>query len=130
LFGSDRVNNPFERAHGAARHLEGRSVTAPPQRFDPAATNKLPALLDVNTIPPADAPAAALLDVRAVAAMLGCSARHIHRLHDAGDMPRAVRLGRLLRWRRAELLAYITAGCPSPRKTGWRYSAAPKGGDA
>jgi len=57
---------------------------------------------------------AELLDVRAVAALLGgCSTRHVHRLADAGRMPRPIRLGSLLRWRRAELETWIAAACPS-----------------
>jgi len=44
---------------------------------------------------PATRQQAALLDVRAVDAMLGgCSVRHIYRLSDAGLMPRPVRIGR------------------------------------
>ena len=51
---------------------------------------------------------AELLDVRAVASLLGgCSTRHVIRLSDAGRMPPAVKLGSLLRWRRAELEAWI-----------------------
>ena len=47
---------------------------------------------------------AELLDVRAVAALLGgCSVRHIYRLVDGGRMPRPLKLRSLLRWRRAEL---------------------------
>ena len=57
-----------------------------------------------------------LLDVRAVAALLGgCSTRHIYRLADAGRMPRPVKLGTLVRWRRAEVLDWISAGCPAVR---------------
>lgn len=62
---------------------------------------------------------AELLDVRAVAALLGgCSTRHVYRLADAGRMPRPVRLGSLVRWRRAEVLDWIAAGCPTvpPKK--------------
>ena len=56
---------------------------------------------------------AELLDVKAVAAMLGgCSTRHVFRLADAGRMPQPVKLGSLVRWRRAELEAWIGAGCP------------------
>lgn len=55
-----------------------------------------------------------LVDVRAVAAMLGCSTRHVHRLADAGLMPQPVRLGVLVRWQRAKLLDWIAAGCPAP----------------
>jgi len=55
---------------------------------------------------------AELLDVRTVAAMLGgCSARHIYRLVDAGRMPAPVKLGALVRWRRAELMAWLADGC-------------------
>lgn len=44
---------------------------------------------------------AALLTVRQVAALLGCSARHIYRLADRGAMPRPVKFGDVLvRWNR------------------------------
>ena len=39
------------------------------------------------------------------------------RLADGGRMPRPVRLGGLVRWRRAELQAWIDAGCPSTHPT-------------
>lgn len=54
-----------------------------------------------------------LLDVRQVAAILGCSPRHAYRLADAGRMPRPLKLGALVRWRRDELNAWISDGCPS-----------------
>ena len=63
---------------------------------------------------------AALLDVQAVAASLSCSTRHVYRLADAGRMPRSVKLGALVRWSRAEILAWIADGCPSCRKGGVR----------
>lgn len=59
---------------------------------------------------------AALVDVGHVAKLLGCSERHVFRLSDAGKMPRPVRLGALVRWRRAELEAWVDDGCP-PRPT-------------
>ena len=44
---------------------------------------------------------AALLTVRQVAELLGCSVRHIYRLADRGAMPRPVKLGDVLvRWNR------------------------------
>jgi len=58
---------------------------------------------------------AALLDVRGVATMLGCSPRNVSRLSDAGRMPMPLRLGRLVRWRRRELEHWIGAGCPDCR---------------
>ena len=55
---------------------------------------------------------AELLDVRAVARLLGgCSTRHVHRLADSGRMPRPLRLGALVRWRRAEVMSWIEGGC-------------------
>ncbi len=63
---------------------------------------------------------AELLSVQAVAAMLGCSARHIWRMSDGGKMPRPVKLGALCRWRRASILEWLDAGCPSCRKGGAR----------
>ncbi|MEK6798932.1 MAG: helix-turn-helix domain-containing protein [Planctomycetota bacterium] len=75
------------------------------------------------TIGPEPRPAvsAELLNVRAVAALLGdCSTRHVYRLADAGQMPRSIKLGSLVRWRRAELEAWIRAGCPSEQPGGRR----------
>jgi len=62
----------------------------------------------------------ALLDVRQVAAMLGCSPRHIYRLADRGAMPRPVKLGGLVRWCRAAIEIWIADGCPSCRDGGAR----------
>ena len=54
-----------------------------------------------------------LMDVTAVAKLLGCSVRHVYRLADTGRMPMPLRLGRLVRWRRDDLVKWISAGCPS-----------------
>ena len=62
-----------------------------------------------------DASPAALLDVRAVAAMLGCSPRHVRRMADSGAMPRPIHLGRLVRWRKADVDQWLANGCPSCR---------------
>lgn len=70
---------------------------------------------------PVSAVDAELLDVRGVAALLGeCSTRHIYRLADSGRMPRPIKLGNLVRWRRTELEAWIAAGCPSLERAGRR----------
>jgi excisionase family DNA binding protein len=69
-----------------------------------------------TTVPPPVE--AALLDVSAVAAMLGCSVRHVYRLTDAGRMPASVRLGALVRWRRAEIEEWIASGCKPVRQSG------------
>jgi excisionase family DNA binding protein len=64
-----------------------------------------------------DLAAQALLDVRAVAALLHCSARHVYRLADAGRMPAPVRIGALVRWRRADLDRWLSDGCPATQRT-------------
>jgi predicted DNA-binding transcriptional regulator AlpA len=56
-------------------------------------------------------------DVKAVAAKLCCSPRHIYRLADADRMPRPVRLGSLVRWDLDQLDRWISEGCPSIRNT-------------
>jgi excisionase family DNA binding protein len=60
----------------------------------------------------------ALLDVRAVARMLDCSWRHIYRMADAGRLPRPIRFGSLVRWRRSDVDQWLAEGCPSVRKGG------------
>jgi excisionase family DNA binding protein len=64
-----------------------------------------------STIGTAEPSPAQLLDVRAVAALLGCSARHVYRLSDGGQMPRPRRLGALVRWSRQEIETWIADGC-------------------
>jgi excisionase family DNA binding protein len=63
--------------------------------------------------------AAALIDVKAVAAILDCSVRHVYRLADGGRMPAPVKLGALVRWRAEEIRTWIEDGCRptrAPRK--------------
>lgn len=71
---------------------------------------------------------AELIDNRAVSTIASCSGRHFRRMVDSGDAPAPRRLGRLVRWSRAEIMAWIGAGCPSPRKTGWRFTSTTEGG--
>ncbi|HOW69216.1 MAG TPA: helix-turn-helix domain-containing protein [Phycisphaerae bacterium] len=61
---------------------------------------------------------AGLLDVKAVAELLGCSPRHVYRMADAGLMPRPVKLGSLVRWSRQGLEAWIAGGCRRCRQIG------------
>jgi excisionase family DNA binding protein len=72
--------------------------------------------LDKPAAAPALAPAAALLDVGAVAELLNCSPQHVRRLADGGRMPRPLRIGTLCRWRRTDLESWLAAGCPSCRQ--------------
>jgi excisionase family DNA binding protein len=72
----------------------------------------------ISTAPPDPAALPALLDVRAVAALLDCSPRHIYRMADGGLMPSPVRVGALVRWRRSDLDAWIAGGCKPCRTAG------------
>jgi excisionase family DNA binding protein len=74
---------------------------------------ELVALLTASIIPPDLAALPALLDVRAVAAMLNCSPRHVYRLADACRMPAPVRIGALVRWRRTDIESWLKARCPA-----------------
>ena len=60
----------------------------------------------------------AMLDVKQVATLLNCSARHVYRLCDAGKMPRPVKLGALVRWGRKDVINWIERGCPSCEEMG------------
>lgn len=60
--------------------------------------------------------AAVLIDVEAVASMLTCSTRHVRRLADSGKMPSPIKLGALLRWRRADIDAWLEGGCRPVRR--------------
>ena len=59
-------------------------------------------------------PAVELLDVSGVAVLCVCSARTVRRLADAGRMPKPVRFGGLVRWRRSEVMRWIEGGCQPP----------------
>ena len=55
---------------------------------------------------------AVLLNIGAVAQLFGCSSRHVSRMADAGQMPRPLRLGKLMRWSRDAIETWIARGCP------------------
>lgn len=61
---------------------------------------------------------ALLLDVAAVAQLLGVSPRHVWRLADSGDFPRPVAVGsKLKRWSRAVVVEWIASQTAnSPRR--------------
>jgi excisionase family DNA binding protein len=52
-----------------------------------------------------------LLTVRQVAAMLGCSPRHVCRLSEDAQMPAPVRIGALVRWNRTAVEQWLASGC-------------------
>jgi predicted DNA-binding transcriptional regulator AlpA len=60
---------------------------------------------------------AALVDVKTVAKLLDCSERHVTRLQEAGLMPAPIRLGRLCKWSRKVIEAWIAGGCKAVMQT-------------
>jgi predicted DNA-binding transcriptional regulator AlpA len=64
---------------------------------------------------PTDSLDALLIPDIGAAALAGVGRATWHRLRAAGKVPPAVRLGRAVRWRRAEIVAWIEAGCPDGR---------------
>lgn len=61
----------------------------------------------------AQSPEALLIPDTVAAALVGVSRATWQRLRSAGKLPAAVKLGRAVRWRRAEIVSWISAGCPS-----------------
>jgi excisionase family DNA binding protein len=57
-----------------------------------------------------------LVSARTFAKRLGVSVRTLWRLRSSGKLPQPVRLGGTIRWRSAELDAWIEAGCPNARE--------------
>ena len=54
-----------------------------------------------------------LLNVTEVADLCGLSPKSIRRLARNGVLPRGLRIGRSVRWRREEIEEWVSAGCPS-----------------
>jgi len=52
------------------------------------------------------------VDANQLAEMLGLSVRTVRRLDCSGKLPRPVRIGGAVRWRRDEIDAWLAAGCP------------------
>lgn len=59
-----------------------------------------------------------LIDVEEVARLCTCSTRHVRRLADGGKMPAPLKLGALLRFRRADIEAWLADGCRPIRRAG------------
>ena len=54
-----------------------------------------------------------LLTLKDVARALSVSPRHVSNLHKNGGIPAPVRLGRSVRWRRDDVIAWLEAQCPA-----------------
>jgi predicted DNA-binding transcriptional regulator AlpA len=76
------------------------------------------AMPPVTEAPKPAEPMSELLDVNAVAALIGASSRTVRRLADWGRMPRPVSLGRMVRWQRSVIEEWIRGGCPRVERRG------------
>lgn len=61
-------------------------------------------------------PTSALYCAADLARLLGLSERTDWRLASAGNLPQPIRLGRSVRWRVAEIQAWLEQGCPGRRE--------------
>jgi prophage regulatory protein len=55
------------------------------------------------------------LSARELSHILGLSLRQVWRLNSVGKLPRPIRLGGSVRWRREEIIEWFNAGCPDRR---------------
>ncbi len=59
-----------------------------------------------------------LLTIQDVAELCGISNEHVRRLVDRGAFPKPIRLGRSVRFRLSDVMAWVESGCsPSQRPT-------------
>ncbi|MBW7865055.1 MAG: helix-turn-helix domain-containing protein [Candidatus Hydrogenedentes bacterium] len=56
-----------------------------------------------------------LLNAKQVARMLGVGESSLWRYRDMGALPCPVKIGRSVRWRSTDIIAWIDAGCPHLR---------------
>jgi excisionase family DNA binding protein len=77
-------------------------------------------MTDSSTAMAPESSSTQLLDVKVVAHLLGCSARHVYRMSDGGQMPPPVKLGALVRWNRSSVEEWIAGGCKPCRSMGRR----------
>lgn len=68
----------------------------------------------MSPISNADRPAAQLIDIKALSAVLSRSVSALERDQAAGRLPPPVRVGGSKRWRLADVHAWVAAGCPVP----------------
>lgn len=65
-----------------------------------------------------------LLRTDDLAARLGLGRATIYRQVAAGRLPAPIRIGRAVRWRRAEIEDWVAAGCPPRSRWTWEPSDA------
>lgn len=58
-----------------------------------------------------------LVTAEEVARMLNVSVRSIWRMRSAGHVPKPIRMGGNIRWRRIDIEEWVAAGCPTSSNT-------------
>jgi predicted DNA-binding transcriptional regulator AlpA len=53
-----------------------------------------------------------MMSARAIAAMLGVSIRQVWRLNATGKLPRPIRLGGSVKWKKTEIMKWFDNDCP------------------
>jgi len=71
----------------------------------------------LNTTASVGGPVSGLLSAPALAELLDISVKGVRRLTDAGGVPGVVRLGRLVRYQRQAIEAWIADGCTTPPRS-------------
>jgi excisionase family DNA binding protein len=63
-----------------------------------------------------------LIDTNQVAKLLQVSARTVWKMEHVGEMPKAIRIGKAVRWGYEEIQEWVAAVCPAADqwKTNWR----------
>jgi excisionase family DNA binding protein len=54
-----------------------------------------------------------MMTVDEIATCLGISSRTVWRLKAKGDLPKSLKIGRAVRWKKSDILAWIEKGCPA-----------------
>jgi predicted DNA-binding transcriptional regulator AlpA len=74
---------------------------------------------------------AVLIDARELAAMLSVSVPTVWRMRESGRLPEPLRLtAQTIRWRRADIDSWLTAGCPDAQSVAFPQSNACQQPDA
>lgn len=84
----------------------------------------MPVASDAAPDTPLADPAALLINIKALALLLSRSVASLERDQAAGRLPAPLRLGGSKLWRRAEIKAWVAAGCPDAAQWAIRQAAA------
>ena len=57
-----------------------------------------------------------LLGVKEAADLIGVSAKTFRRMHERGETPKVVRVGKLLKWKRTDLKLWLELGLPDRQR--------------